>query len=104
LRWRNIDPTTWEFELRRGVKFHDGQDFNSAAVKTSLERVVAMKGPLAPLFAPVQSIDTPDPYRVVIKTREPVGTLLSNLTILAIVPAGTPATPEFIRPWVRFVV
>jgi peptide/nickel transport system substrate-binding protein len=95
LRWRNVDPTTWEFELRRGVKFHDGKDFTSASVKTSLERVVAMKGPLAPLFAPVQSVETPDPYRVIVKTREPVGTLLSNLTILAMVPAGTPPTPDF---------
>ena len=95
LRWRNVDPTAWEFELRRGVKFHDGREFTSASVKTSLERVISMKGPLAPLFAPVQSVETPDPYRVIIKTQAPVGTLLSSLTILAMVPAGTPPTPDF---------
>ena len=95
LSWRNTDPTTWQFELRRGVKFHDGREFTSASVKTSVERVIAMKGPLAPLFAPVQSVETPDPYRVVIKTSEPVGTMLSSLTILAMVPAGTPPTPDF---------
>ena len=94
-RWRSVDPTTWEFELRRGVTFHDGQEFTSAAVKTSLERVVALRGPLTPLFAPVASVDTPDPSRVVIKTQTPMGTLLSNLTMLFIVPAGTPPTPAF---------
>lgn len=92
LRWQNPNPTTWGFELRRGVKFHDGTEFTSAAVKTSIERVIGLRGPLAPLFAPVESVETPDPYRVVIKTREPIGTLLSNLTILSIVPAGTPMT------------
>ncbi|MGQ0550770.1 MAG: ABC transporter substrate-binding protein, partial [Armatimonadota bacterium] len=26
-RWRSTDPSTWEFQLRRGVRFHDGQEF-----------------------------------------------------------------------------
>ncbi|MDR7483644.1 MAG: ABC transporter substrate-binding protein [Armatimonadota bacterium] len=94
-RWRSVDPTTWEFQLRRGVRFHDGSEFTSAAVKTSLERVVALRGPLTPLFAPVAAVDTPDPYRVVVRTQTPMGTLLSNLTMLYIVPAGTPPTPAF---------
>jgi peptide/nickel transport system substrate-binding protein len=94
-RWRSIDPTTWEFELRRGVTFHDGAEFTAAAVKTSLERAVALRGPLTPLFTPVTAVETPDPYRVVIKTQGPMGTLLSNLTMLLIVPAGTPPTPAF---------
>ncbi len=94
-RWRSLGPETWEFQLRRGVRFHDGQEFTSAAVATSIERAVALRGPISPLFAPVTSVETPDPYRVVIKTRGPMGTLLSNLTMLYIVPAGTPATPAF---------
>lgn len=95
IRWRSTDPTTWEFELRRGVTFHDGAEFTSAAVKTSIERILTYRGPLTPLFAPVASVETPDPYRVVIKTQTPMGTLLSNLTMLFIVPAGTPSTPTF---------
>ncbi len=43
--WRVIDPTTWEFKLRRGVKFHDGSDFTAEDVKFSIERIPVVSGP-----------------------------------------------------------
>lgn len=36
--WEQLDPLTWRFDLREGVKFHDGSDFNAAAAKLAIDR------------------------------------------------------------------
>jgi peptide/nickel transport system substrate-binding protein len=43
--WKAIDPTTWEFKLKRGVKFHDGSDFTAEDVKFSMARMATPMGP-----------------------------------------------------------
>jgi peptide/nickel transport system substrate-binding protein len=41
--WKQIDANTWHFLLRKGVKFHDGEDFNAAAVVFSIKRLYENK-------------------------------------------------------------
>src|SRR5215510_6385111 len=36
--WKRLNPTTWQFTLRKGVKFHNGDDFNADCVKFTLDR------------------------------------------------------------------
>jgi peptide/nickel transport system substrate-binding protein len=36
--WQQVDNTTWRFNLRRGVKFHDGAPFTADDVVFSIER------------------------------------------------------------------
>lgn len=95
--WQNPDDRTWVFTLRKGVKFHDGSEFTSADVKASLERVIAQKGPLAPLWSNVESIETPDSSTVQIRTKIPVGTLVASSSLLFTGPASKINTEGFFR-------
>ena len=39
LSWKPINDLTWEFALRRGVRFHDGEPFNADTVLFNLDRM-----------------------------------------------------------------
>src|SRR2546421_6646838 len=42
--WRAVDATTWEFRLRRGVRFHDGTELSAEDVLFSIERTFQVPG------------------------------------------------------------
>jgi peptide/nickel transport system substrate-binding protein len=68
-----VAPTTWEFRLRPGVKFHNGEPLDAEAVKFSLERVIDPKLKLrgATPFAPLSHVEIVDPLTVRIHTKAP---------------------------------
>jgi peptide/nickel transport system substrate-binding protein len=70
------------FQLQRGVKFHDGTDFNAEAVKWNLERILdpQTKSPQrAPLEPAIASVNVIDPYTVAIELKKPFAPLLAAL-------------------------
>ena len=42
--WKSLDPLTWEFKLRPGVRFHDGSELTADDVVFSIERPKTMQG------------------------------------------------------------
>jgi peptide/nickel transport system substrate-binding protein len=87
-QWRNIDDTTWEFTLRKGVKFQNGEEFNAKAVKFSIERVIDPKNRLMarsriPL---ITRADIVDDYTVRIITSRPDPLLAARLSVIFIIP------------------
>ena len=68
------------FHLRRDVKFHDDTDFDAAAVKWNLDRIIADdKAPAHRFFANVESSEVLDAHTLKITMRYPTTTLLSAL-------------------------
>ncbi|MEM3924297.1 MAG: ABC transporter substrate-binding protein [Zestosphaera sp.] len=65
------DGLVWTFTIRRGAVFHDGTPVTSHAVKSSIERTIALGQGAAFIWDPVESIETPDNYTVVFRLKYP---------------------------------
>lgn len=77
--WQQLDDKTMQFKLRKGIKFHNGDDFTAEDVKFSFERM--MNSPrIAFVLPPIERIDVVDDYTVNIVTKTPFGPLLAHLS------------------------
>ncbi len=86
--WRAIDDTTWEFRLRRGVKFHDGSDFTAADVAFSIDRVPTVPNSPSPFTTYSKQITEKiivDPSTIRFKTAAPYPLMPNDMTSIMIV-------------------
>lgn len=79
-KWTWTDSKTLTLNLRQGVKFQDGTDFNADAVKFNLDRDVQTKTSFRRSeLASVDTVEVKDPSTVVIHLKNPDSTLLAQL-------------------------
>src|SRR4030095_14186711 len=83
-RWENsADYKRWTFYLRKGIKFHTGEEATSEDVTFSLQRAIGKRsttGYAGPLRTLIVDIETPAPDRVVIVTKDPTLIIPQSLT------------------------
>lgn len=86
--YKQVDPTTWEFKLRKGIKFHNGEPFNADAVVFSVKRIIdpAFKSEQLSFVATLTDAKKVDDYTVRIITSGPDPILPARLTWMKIVP------------------
>lgn len=99
-KWEvSADGRTWTFELRKGVKFHDGTPFNAEAVKYSFEKILNPENQYQrrSIYEMIERIDVIDEYKVAFTTKEPFGAFLAQLAN----PSGVIVSPTASEKWGR---
>jgi peptide/nickel transport system substrate-binding protein len=84
--WKIIDDHTWEFKLRKGVKFDNGEPFTAESVKFTIERGLDPKCPQRPTVSWVKDVKILDDYTVRIITDKPYPVALDRLANYQMLP------------------
>ncbi len=76
------DGVTYTFHLRKGVKFHDGDEFTAEDVIASFDKAKNPDSPSAfsSFFTGVESYEALDDYTVAVKTKDVYPVLLNDLS------------------------
>lgn len=101
-KWEQVNPTTWRFTLREGVKFHDGSTLTADDVVFTLLRGKAEGSAMIPTLALVTEAVAVDKKTVDLKLSRPSATILNDLAFVLIMnkawaEANGSATPTNLR-------
>lgn len=91
--WEQVDPHTWRFKVRQGVKFHDGADLDAQAVVYSIERMTGGKltcNNMAKFGNAKLQVKALDKHTVEIKSDQPSPILPTLLSVVMVVSPNTP--------------
>lgn len=85
--WKPVDDTTWEFKLRRNVKFHDGTPFTADDVIFSFGRAPNVEGSPSSfgIYAKGKTFTKVDDHTVHIKTAAPYPLMPNDVSQVFIV-------------------
>jgi peptide/nickel transport system substrate-binding protein len=86
--WKAVDDLTWEFKLRKNVRFHDGSPLTADDVVFTLKRVPNVPNSpssFATFTKPIVDVKVVDPHTLIFKTATPHVLLPSDLASVMIV-------------------
>ncbi len=77
--WERLSDLSVKFNIRKGIKFHNGDELTAEDVKYSLERAMASEH-VGYTVSFIDNVEMEDDYTVIVNTEEPYGVILAALT------------------------
>lgn len=96
--WKQIEPTVWRFNLRKGVRFHDGAPFTAADVVFSLERAQAEGSDMKAYVAEIREVRPIDDHAVDVVTHRPFPILPDVISLWRIMSKSWCEKNNAVRP------
>jgi peptide/nickel transport system substrate-binding protein len=90
--FERVDETTYRFQLREGVTFHNGDEFTAEDVEFSINRTSGTTNDAD--VAWIESVDVQGDYEIVINSSEPHAPALTDLGAVPILPSGADSISE----------
>lgn len=82
--WRQIGPLEWEFELRQGVRFSNGEIFDAEAVVESARHLASKRGrgeTIGSMLVQIERVEIVAPLRVRVILNEPDALLPLHVSV-----------------------
>jgi peptide/nickel transport system substrate-binding protein len=94
--WKIVNDTTWEFALRQGIRFHNGEPFTAASVKATMDYIKdpANKSHYLPRWALVKEVQVVNDYTVRFVTEKPWPGLIDRMAATDFLPMPPKALKE----------
>jgi peptide/nickel transport system substrate-binding protein len=77
------DGMSYTFNIRKGVKFHDGTPLTAADLKASIDKIVFppenVPSSRKAWYTQIASVETPESHKLVVKMKRPLGAILPAL-------------------------
>jgi len=86
--WRSLSPTVWRFNLRQGVKFHNGESFDADDVVFSFARTNTPGSLVKGNLSDIKEVRKVDAFTVDVETRGPLPIVANALIQLLIMDKG----------------
>lgn len=105
-RWEAMDDRTYQFSLRKGIKFHDGSPVTAEDVKFSIERIqdkdakVGTNAAYKQKVEPIESLEVVNDSTIKMKLKAPLAPFVGGLVDVRITPRSyDPAKPVGAGPF-----
>jgi len=83
-----LDDLTWELTVKKGIRFHNGEELNADVIKFNFDRLLNPDKPLkySTYFKSITSVEVTGPYTLKVTTSKPSPLFLTRLTYFWVVP------------------